>query len=83
MFALSACTDPEIKRQEAANKEAACKTMAMVEASKMESILRLAVATNRKKEHEKAFAAFSDTSLTCEQAKKVWEDYTRKLVLSQ
>jgi len=78
MASLFACQDSNLKKLEAKADDTKCKLDKMLELMKYDNILAMSVSLNLGKEYDKAFASFSDSTLTCEQANKEWDNFMKK-----
>ena len=69
------CNDSRLKELEAKSDDMKCKTDKMQQLMKYDNILAMSISLHLKKEYEKAFASFSDSTLTCEQANQEWDSF--------
>jgi hypothetical protein len=71
------CNDSNLKALEAKSKDSKCKLEKMQELMGYENILAMSISLKLEKEHEKAIAAFSDSTKTCEQANQEWDSFMK------
>lgn len=71
------CNDSNIKVLEAKSKDTNCKVEKMQELLKYDNILAMSISLKLEKEYEKAFASFSDSTKTCEQANQEWDSFMK------
>lgn len=69
------CEDSKLKALEAKSKDSKCKVEKMQQLMKYDNILAMSVSLKLQKEYEKAFASFSDSTITCEQANQEWDSF--------
>jgi hypothetical protein len=74
---LCSCGDPKLKDLEAKLEDTKCKTEKMTELLQYDNILAMSVNLNIQKEYDKAFASFSDSTLSCDEANKKWDDFMK------
>ena len=60
-------------------KQLECKAVAMEAISSSPETMELANSKGLGKDYERAYAAFSDTTLTCDQANERWSAFSNKL----